>query len=804
MKANGVVHRSGSRGFSALPAAGWLLLELLATTFPLNAAMSQTSTWHQKTGGDWSVPTNWTPSNTAPNSDTAEVVFPTLLSGTATITLDKTYSLSKLEIANDSSGAGDTIQSSNGKNGGLKFFNDPRITIPGDNKANNTIALPVIIANGQRLQIANDSDALLTVSGVISGAGANGLLINGDAAGGVLLSGKNTYKGKTIVLGGRLLVKNNAALGPGRVDVQNGGVLQGSGATGKGAASLSKDRTIVIGGVASEASSGALQGAPDGGIFTVNAKIESNAAGSDLNILNSVRLTNTANSFTTSTGILVGNGTTAGKFYLEGADEAKTDRVMGNPNNGVSLANGSTIVDQSTFTTNRQLHLNPFGTPGEGTIAVIGNKTLTWTGAITGKKATLAKTGAGTLVLQGNNGFAHLKIEGGAVAAVSAANLASDLGIANGAKLQVNAPFATAGAIAIHGSGVIDANFAANPAQGKDFNVMGVVSGGTFIKQGTGIVTLSNAKNTQSATIIRAGALAVSADEDLGPTSSTLTIGAGVLRVTQSFATERSIVDIGNTKAGEIFVAKGKTFEVKKGIMAKVAAFTKSGGGTLELAASSTTAIGAAAKVEAGKLLIDEGAEFDTNTPLVIAKGAKVSGSGAVKGNVVNYGKVNPGKDPGTLAITDDVTMETDSQFGFDINAANGGAAGGSLGWGLLNVGGQLDLLGAVTLDLQTYDLSGDPGPMAPSLFDPSSSYSWEFASASGGVTGFSPSLFHIDGSGFENQTAPGMSFSVVEQGDALYLDYGPRAAVPEPRILVLLTIGAFAMLVARKARHAL
>ena len=76
------------------------------------------------------------------------------------------------------------------------------------------------------------------------------------------------------------------------------------------------------------------------------------------------------------------------------------------------------------------------------------------------------------------------------------------------------------------------------------FSVKGQVSGGTLIKSGTGIVTLANVKNTQSATQINQGALAVSADGDLGPSTSSVTIDAGaVLRVTDSFTTVAPIND---------------------------------------------------------------------------------------------------------------------------------------------------------------------------------------------------------------------------------------------------------------------
>jgi hypothetical protein len=177
------------------------------------------------------------------------------------------------------------------------------------------------------------------------------------------------------------------------------------------------------------------------------------------------------------------------------------------------------------------------------------------------------------------------------------------------------------------------------------------------------------------------------------------------------------------------------------------------------------------------------------------------SSSGKIQGTFDNKGKVTPGNDPGTLSVTGNVTMEANSRFGFDINAANGGQAGRNLGWGLLKVGGELDLLGHVGLELQTFNLTGNAGPMASGLFDSHASYSWEFAEASGGISGFSPTLFSIDTSGFANPTAPNASFSVVEQGDGLFLHYSQPSAVPEPSSLVLLLVGSISALALSAAK---
>lgn len=796
-----------SRLYGRAAVRGVLLLGVAASVCAAGllvpSARGQTATWNKMakggglTSGDWKTAANWNP-KAVPNGAKAQVVFPSGLAGNATISVDKTYSLISLDLDSTNSGAAYTIQSAAGAKGALKFLANPnnmglfgaipQITIPDDNTASHTIALPLIIDAGQALQITNDSQARLTISGAISGAKSNGLVFDGESE--VRLSGTNTYAGKTIIDGGNVSIMSNAALGANGVGIElkDSGLLQGIGAN----ASVAAGRTITLGD-AVISSHGILAGDPNGtSVFTVNAKIQPGGLGdSDLSILNSVRLTNTANSFKTDQPIQVGDGTTSGTLYLRGNVEAKTDQVLGNPANSLLLTKG-TIVAESTFTSARSIDLNL-----PGTIQVIKDKTLTLTGAITGGISTLTKSGPGTLVLQGNNTFRALQIAAGTAAVSADNNLGkpnTSVTMANGTTLRVDAPFSTTRGVAITGSATINANFANNPAAGKDFEIKGQVQGGNLIKAGTGIVTLSNANNSQSSTTINQGVLAVATDGALGPKTSKLTMGAGgTLRATDSFQTNRTISVTGATQPGAIDVVKGKTLTVQSGLSAGAARFLKSGDGTLALAKGSNSTIGLNAQVAAGRLVIN--GAFSTGTGLVNAKGAEVAGAGTVTGTFDNQGKVTPGNDPGTLTVTGGATMEAGSQFGFDINAANGGRAGGDLGWGLLAVGGVLNLLGPITIDLRTFDLSGHLGAMGPGLFDAQSSYLWEFAEAIDGISGFSPGLFAIDDSQFANPIAPGTGFSVVEQGNGLFLKYGPTAAVPEPSSLVLLLLAGLSTL---------
>ncbi|NNC87605.1 MAG: hypothetical protein HKN82_03990 [Akkermansiaceae bacterium] len=152
--------------------------------------------------------------------------------------------------------------------------------------------------------------------------------------------------------------------------------------------------------------------------------------------------------------------------------------------------------------------------------------------------------------------------------------------------------------------------------------------------------------------------------------------------------------------------------------------------------------------------------------------------------------------------------------FSFAISATGSGSAtwiGGSIidvvlrdtagtpgtGWSHLSITGDLDILGSssnpVTLRLWSADfLHGGTG--GAGSWDPQSNYSFEIASVSGALQGFSPDAFLLDTAHFANPHAP--SGFAVESG-SIVLTY---LAVPEPNLALLAVLGSSALF-ARKRR---
>jgi hypothetical protein len=150
----------------------------------------------------------------------------------------------------------------------------------------------------------------------------------------------------------------------------------------------------------------------------------------------------------------------------------------------------------------------------------------------------------------------------------------------------------------------------------------------------------------------------------------------------------------------------------------------------------------------------------------------------------------SPGGGPANLTFTGGLTFATGGTIQFSLYDATGTAG---VGYSLITVPSGLNFTaypGTLTIDLNTVTSSGIAANAIN--FNPSSSYSWMFATSSSAITGFSASDFNFVTSGFSNSTGGG-GFSVSETGDNLYLNFTP---VPEPSTWALVGGGLVALLV--------
>jgi fibronectin-binding autotransporter adhesin len=221
----------------------------------------------------------------------------------------------------------------------------------------------------------------------------------------------------------------------------------------------------------------------------------------------------------------------------------------------------------------------------------------------------------------------------------------------------------------------------------------------------------------------------------------------------------------------------------------------KDGVGTWALSAVNT--MSGSIAINAGTLALAVGGSIDASptvmvvTDAVFDVSAKVggyvvpasqtlAGSGTVVGAVAVGGGATlaPGSGPGTLSFTGDLTWNSTGNYNWQMLSGTG-VAGAAGSWDLVNVTGALSIA-ATSSDpfrINLWTLSGtSPDVSGPaSNFDPSQSYTWKVASATGGITGFATDKFVINTSatngtgGFANAFTGG-TFSLAQSGNDLNL----------------------------------
>ena len=229
----------------------------------------------------------------------------------------------------------------------------------------------------------------------------------------------------------------------------------------------------------------------------------------------------------------------------------------------------------------------------------------------------------------------------------------------------------------------------------------------------------------------------------------------------------------------------------------------KYSGGTIinggKLVADSNGALGTGAvTINGGSLGLKDNAVIP-NSITFGAGGGTLGGTGTIGSNITvgSNIKLAPGNSPGTLTFTGALTWATGGSYNFEIVSATGNVPGTSYDTVVIASGGALTITansgGKFNLNLLSLSGTSTAGNVAD--FNPYAAYSWQFASSTNAIGGFTAGAFNIDTTGFTNSLNGG-TFNVSIGGPggntALFLNFTP---VPEPSTWALLVCGAGAVL---------
>ena len=193
---------------------------------------------------------------------------------------------------------------------------------------------------------------------------------------------------------------------------------------------------------------------------------------------------------------------------------------------------------------------------------------------------------------------------------------------------------------------------------------------------------------------------------------------------------------------------------------------------------------------------------LEAATAVTVGAQGVLSGTGTVAApttTIAQGGTISPGNSPGNITVEGDLVWNGGANYNWQVlgtTDTEGFAAG--VTWDLITVTGTLDLTALspgnkFNINLWSLASTGPDVNGDISNFDATTSYEW-LALVAADIVGFDAGDFNVNASalngtaGFSNETDPGYTFGVRQEGGNLYVTYD---VVPEPSTYALLALAA-------------
>ncbi len=477
--------------------------------------------------------------------------------------------------------------------------------------------------------LAFDRSDTLTFAGNVSGTGT----LSQMGVGLITLSGNSTYSGVTTVSAGTLLAGSITGLSTSSAFTVNSALdLNGF-----------SSRVGSLAGSGTVTNNGGISAILTAGVDNTTTVFSGTLTDGTSNSLQ-------LNKNGTGTMTLSGTNTYSGGTVFNGGILAvSSDSNLGT---GSLKFSGGTLELLAGMTSSKAITLKSDG--GGGTILTDTGTTSTFSGAISNVGG-LTKTGAGVLILSGNNNYSGVTtVSAGTLQAGSTTGFSTNSAFTVTSALDLNGFSNNVGSLAGGGSVTNNGGTLATLTAGVDDTTTvfsGTLTDGTsslqLNKTGTGMMTLSGANTYSGATIFNDGVLAVSSDSNLG--TGSLKFAGGTLEVLAGnggITSSKAIVL--RAEGGTILADAGTTSTFSGAIsngISEIGAFTKNGVGTLILSGNNTysgvTTLSAGTLLAGSTTALSSSSAFTVNSVLDLNGFSNTVASLAGSGTVTNGGSLN-------------------------------------------------------------------------------------------------------------------------------------------------------------------
>jgi outer membrane autotransporter protein len=180
------------------------------------------------------------------------------------------------------------------------------------------------------------------------------------------------------------------------------------------------------------------------------------------------------------------------------------------------------------------------------------------------------------------------------------------------------------------------------------------------VKQGGGTLSLSGLNTYTGGTTVSAGAVEVTDNANLGAPGGGVVLNGGALRAGGDFTSGRPVT----VGAGGGTIDTGTNIMQLQGGIGGAGALTKTGSGTLRLAGNNS--LTGATTLAQGEIALSA----SSLAALSVSAGARLSGTGTIRGNLTNAGTLSPGASPGTLTVAGNFSQGATGVFAVELASA--------------------------------------------------------------------------------------------------------------------------------------